>query len=343
MIHQGDLIAATSGRAIWILDDLSLLEQYNKEIADFFLYQPESAYLANGRSKLDKTDLDFNGMSSQGGVNPANGMVIYFNFPETKAGEILTLDIKDAEGSLVRTFTSKKDSLFTSWDGGPSEEPVLPTNKGLNRLVWDMRYPSLLGIKDCYFEASYAGHKASPGNYSFTLNYQGKQASVYAEILANPLYPTTAAEYAEYHRAMFAMETNFNMMQRRINTLHPKQEQLEQLLATLSAGDKYQTIRTTGHELINKMSTWDEDMVQRKSKAYDDVENFPNKFTANYLFLINQTESDIPSVNQPSLDLRREMEAQWEPLLARVTEMLEKDVPELNKLLWEAGIGGVWK
>jgi len=36
------------------------------------------------------------------------------------------------------------------------------------------------------------------------------------------------------------------------------------------------------------MKTWDEEMVQRKSKAYDDVENFPNKFTANYLFLITR-------------------------------------------------------
>ena len=61
-------------------------------------------------------------------------------------------------------------------------------------------------------------------------------------------------------------------------------------------------IKKDGDALLKKMKAWDEDMVQRKSKAYDDVENFPNKFTANYLFLINQTESDIPRVNQPSLD-----------------------------------------
>ncbi len=111
----------------------------------------------------------------------------------------------------------------------------------------------------------------------------------------------------------------------------------------MGTDEKYQTIKTKGQELLKKMRAWDEDMVQRKSKAYDDVENFPNKFTANYLFLINQTESVIPRVNQPSLELRQEMEAQWALLLARVTEMLEKDVPELNRVLWEAGVGGVWK
>ena len=75
------------------------------------------------------------------------------------------------------------------------------------------------------------------------------------------------------------------------------------------------------------MKAWDEDMVQRKSKAYDDVENFPNKFTANYLFMINQTESDIPRVNQPSLDRMKELNAQWATLKARGTETPRADIP----------------
>ena len=54
--------------------------------------------------------------------------------------------------------------------------------------------------------------------------------------------------------------------------------------------------------VLKKLKTWDEEMIQRRSKAYDDVENFPNKFTANYLFLLNQTESDLPRVNQSTLD-----------------------------------------
>jgi hypothetical protein len=91
------------------------------------------------------------------------------------------------------------------------------------------------------------------------------------------------------------------------------------------------------------MKAWDEDMVQRKSKAYDDVENFPNKFTANYLFLINATESDIPRVNQPSLDRMRELNAQWSGLKARADEILNRDIPALNKKLFDAGLGAIWK
>ena len=159
---------------------------------------------------------------------------------------------------------------------------------------------------------------------------------------ANPLYTTDAATYAEYHRTMSAMETELTSMHRLVNSLFEKQNQLESLLKSLPADEKYSAVKKDGETLLKKMKAWDEDMVQRKSKAYDDVENFPNKFTANYLFLINQTESDIPRVNQPSLDRLKELNAQWATLKARADEILNRDIPALNKKMWDAGLGAIW-
>jgi hypothetical protein len=139
------------------------------------------------------------------------------------------------------------------------------------------------------------------------------------------------------------METKVTQMHNMINSLNAKREQLEQLLAIFPTEGKFKTLRSEGEALSKKMKAWDEDMVQRKSKAYDDVENFPNKFTANYMFLLNQTESDIPRVNQPSLDLKVALGAEWARLKARADEILEKDLPALNRMLWDAGVGGVWK
>jgi hypothetical protein len=132
-------------------------------------------------------------------------------------------------------------------------------------------------------------------------------------------------------------------MHRMINSLYEKQKQLESLLTSLPAGDKYSAVKKEVDALLKKMKTWDEDIVQRKSKAYDDVENFPNKFTANYLFLINQTESDIPRVNQPSLDRLKQLNTEWAGLKSRGNEILNRDVPSLNKRLWEVGLGAIWK
>jgi len=123
----------------------------------------------------------------------------------------------------------------------------------------------------------------------------------------------------------------------------PKKTQLEELLAGLPAGDAFKTLKTDGEALAKKITAWDEEMVQRKSKAYDDVENFPNKFTAEYIFLINMTESDLPRVNQPSVDRKAELDAQWTGLKARGRELLDKDLAAYNEKLWKAGIGGIWK
>ena len=342
-IHKGNLIAATSGRAFWIFDDLSLLRQYKNDMPAFSVYKPADAILANGGSELDDTNPDFTGANRFRGVNPASGIVIYYNLPELKKTDDITMEIADTTGKVVRTFRSKSDSTFKRWDGGPPGEPTLSKSKGLNRFVWDIRHMTMPGVPNVYIESSYAGHRASPGKYRVTIKSGDQAVSTDAEVLANPLYPTTSSAYREYDQLMSTMENEVATMHRMVNNLHDKQKQLESILTSLPSGDKYATIKRDGEALIKKMKAWDEDMVQRKSRAYDDVENFPNKFTANYLFLINATESDIPRVNQPNLDRLKELNSQWASLKARADEMNNKDIPALNKQLWDAGIGAIWK
>jgi photosystem II stability/assembly factor-like uncharacterized protein len=333
-VHKGNLIAATSGRAYWILDDLSVIRQYKKDPA-FSIYRPTGTYLVNSSSELDSSDDEFTGANRFRGVNPASGLVLYYQLPELQKTDDVTIEIKDSAGTVVRTFSSK------AAEGQPGER-LLSKNKGLNRFVWDLRYSSMPEVPDVRIEGSLAAHKAIPGKYTFTLKLNSQTVSTDGEILANPLYPTTPAVYSEYHQTMSAMETELTTMHKMVNSLFEKQKQLESLLGSLS-GEKFSAIKKDGDALLKKMKSWDEDMVQRKSKAYDDVENFPNKFTANYLFLINQTESDIPRVNQPSLDRKKELEAQWATLKARGLEIQDKDIPAFNKKLWDAGMGAIWK
>ncbi len=342
-VHNNNLIASTSGRAFWILDDLNLIRQYKKDVPSFSIYKTEGAYLVNGSSELDESDDDFTGANRFRGVNPSTGVVVYYNLPELKKTDEITMEVKNAAGNVIRTYSSKSDKKFKRWDGGPGPEPALSKSKGLNRFVWDMRYPTMPGVPGVYIESSYAGHKAPPGKYTITIKMGSQTVSTDAEILANPLYPTTAAAYKEFDQVMTGMESELTTMHRMVNSLYEKQQQLESLLGSLPEGDKFDAIKKDGEALLKKMKAWDEDMVQRKSKAYDDVENFPNKFTANYLFLINQTESDIPMVNQPSLDRMKELNPQWTALKARADEINGKDIPAFNKRLWDAGFGAIWK
>jgi hypothetical protein len=269
--------------------------------------------------------------------------VIYYQLPEMKDSEQITMEIKDDGGNVVRSFSSKADSTYKKYDGGPPAEPVLSKNKGLNRFVWNMRYATMPGVPGIYIESSYNGHKAVPGKYSVIMTVGEQKLSTDAEILSNLLYPTDANTYREYHLLMSQMENEVKKMHLVINSMNAKREQLDALLKTLPDDKKYDALRKEGADLSVKMKSWDDDMVQRKAKAYDDVDNFENKFTANYMFLINQTESEIPRVNQPSLDRKKELDGEWTKLQARANEILEKELPSLNKKLWEAGVGAVWK
>ncbi len=340
-VHQGDLIVATSGRSFWILDDLALLSQYESNKKALKLYAPEHALNGFWGSPLSGNTDNFDGTNTFNGVNPANGVVIYYQLPHLEEGDLVTLEIRNRNQDIINTISSKSDSEYRRWDGGPPRAAVLPKNEGLNRFVWDMRYPIMSGIPDTYIEASFRGHRVSPGSYTLTLKVNQKEVETIAYVDENPQYETVSSQYIVYDKLMTNMEQTLTEMHDEVNLLYAAKNQLKTALASLEKKNGDVTLIDTGKALIKKLNQWDEDMIQRKSKAYDDVENFPNKFTAEYMFLINQTESTIPRVNRSSIDRKTELDAQWKALNNRANTLLNIDIPAFNKLLWNAGIGAL--
>jgi gas vesicle protein len=205
-----------------------------------------------------------------------------------------------------------------------------------------MRYPSIPTIPGVFIESSFRGHKAIPGNYTITLKAGPQTNSTTATILANPLYQVGENDYKEFDALMKQMEGEVITMHSMILDLYESKNQLEGVLKNLPSEEKYSAVKAKGDAVVQLLKAWDEDMIQRKSTAYDDVENFPNKFTAEYMFMVNQNESDIPRVNQPVLDLLKEYTPKWEALKARGLDLKNNILPALNKQLWEAGVGAVW-
>ena len=82
VIKDADIVIGTHGRGFWILDDLTLIRQYAPDTPAFHLFKPADSYLANGSSELNDPDDDFTGADTFRGVNPANGIVLYYELPE---------------------------------------------------------------------------------------------------------------------------------------------------------------------------------------------------------------------------------------------------------------------
>jgi photosystem II stability/assembly factor-like uncharacterized protein len=337
-IHQGDLIVATSGRAIWILDDLTMLSQYESTQKGMKLYQPNDAMNGSWGSPMSGNTDKFDGTNTLAGVNPANGMVLYYELLKLKDSTAITMDILDASGKIVIRFSSEKDKNYKAHNGGgPSPDPLLTKKEGLNRFVWDMATAILPGIDGTYIESRFSGHVVPPGSYTIRLTKEDKIVTTEGKIIAIPTYTTTPVQYAEYHTFMSDMEARLTNMHNTVNALHKVQEQLTVVLKEVTDA----SIKGEGEKLLNELDTWDKDMIQRKSKAYDDVENFPNKFTAEYLFLIDATNSTIPRVNQASKDRKKELDAQWNSFKNKANTFIKTSIPDFNTKLWEAGVGAI--
>jgi hypothetical protein len=263
-------------------------------------------------------------------------------------GVELSMEISDASGKLVRRFSSKAGENHKSYEGAPRKDPTLSKDKGLNRFVWNLRHATMSAIPYVFIESSFNGHKAIPGNYSIRLMAGGKMVGTTTGVIqANPNFGTTASEYQQYDDLMRLMEGTVTEMHQMVNQLKDNSNHLETLVKKLKSdanysSAQYASLKQNAADLIANLKAWDEDMIQRKSTSYDDVENFPNKFTANYMFMMNQTESDIPQVNQPNLDLLKEYTAEWEKLKARGLKLKNEAIPAFNKQLWDLGMGAIW-
>lgn len=336
LIKHGDMVLATQGRSFWIFDDMPLLRQYAPGNTAK-LYTPEPAVIGNWYSGMNAKNPS--GTDDFAGVNPANGVVLYYQLPELKPEEEVTLEIRDAQGALVRSFSSKDDKTFVPYEGYPSKAPVLDKNKGLNRFVWDMRYPLLEGVPAVYIEASFRGHKASPGNYSATLLVGNQTLTVPVEIKANPHYETTSAHYADYHEFMSSAEATYNQMTQQVNRLYAIKGRIDALLAQegLIQGD----LRQQAQKVSADIGAWDALMVQRLSKAYDDVENYVNGFTANYIRAFNEGDSDQPRITQGTRQRVAELQQIWMGHKKTADELEQQQVPALSKALFAQGIGAL--
>jgi hypothetical protein len=205
-----------------------------------------------------------------------------------------------------------------------------------------MRHETMAGVPGVYIEANYRGHKVAPGRYAVTLKVGDRAATTESVVLANPLYAPDAATYAEYDAFMSEMEREVTRMHEFVNQLADVQAQLKSVRASLTDDEKHATVRRDADSLMARLKAWDSDMISRRSRAYDDVENFEQKFSANYMFLVNATDSEIPQVNQPSRERRGALDTAWARLKARADAMVDAELPALNRKLWDLGIGAIW-
>ena len=140
-IHGDDLIAATQGRALWVLDNLSPLRQLSAVAhsdAQPLLFSPAAAYRVRANHNRD-TPLP---PSEPVARNPPAGAVIDYWLPGKVTGPLL-IEIRDAAGALAARLSSEPEAqpeaavyFSKAW---LRATPPLSREPGFHRVVWNLR------------------------------------------------------------------------------------------------------------------------------------------------------------------------------------------------------------
>jgi photosystem II stability/assembly factor-like uncharacterized protein len=183
VVKGDDLVVATHGRSFWILDDVTPLRQVAAAAAasTAFLYTPATGYRLYYPDQVD--------VRPPVGQNPPAGILIDYYLPAVPT-EAISLDILDANGSLVRHLTSvkaKEAEQPPEWPDQVHPQDTLGALQGMNRFVWNLRYDDPVQISGAFYaNLPPRGPIALPGNYTVRLTSGGHTQSVPLTIAADP-------------------------------------------------------------------------------------------------------------------------------------------------------------
>jgi photosystem II stability/assembly factor-like uncharacterized protein len=215
-VHGNDVLVATYGRALWVLDDVSPLRQLGPDVANtaVHFFQPAPAL----RVRWDMNDDTPLPPETPAAANPPDGAILdyYLRAP----ARAITLEIRDAQGQLIHRFTTTPEAPPAQPANAPEywfePMPALPHAAGLNRFVWDLRYPhppvltyGYFGAHLDYFEYTLPDHAVpgetprwqpqgplvAPGKYEVMLNVDGQTFRQTLEVKPDPRVHATPAGY----------------------------------------------------------------------------------------------------------------------------------------------------
>ncbi len=327
----GDLVVATYGRGLWILDDLSVLRQpAAPALAGTHLFAPRAAWRFRRREEIVAAHVD-----PAAGRNPAYGALIQYSLPaEPSEGEKLWLEIVDGTGQTVRKL----------------EE--VPKKAGLNRAVWDLRgerttepklrtqpdeHPHESFDKEGARELSDGGRFAvlvPPGTYTVRLHRGDEVQSQPLEVLIDPVAAGGEQAIARQTEALASLHRATNQVVAIINEIEWLRRQLQDLVARLGAADKWPEVAKEAGTLEEKLKTLEGELFDlRLTGAGQDMLRWPRKLYGRLTYLADYVDKTDHAPTASQLALLVRLEGEVAKVVERMDALRAGPVAEFNRKL----------
>jgi len=321
IIQDNDLVAATSGRGFWILDDLGFLQQLNTNQKTLELFKPKSSYrIFGGVSKAVGQ-----------GQNPRSGVT--FDYYLDKDADTLDLKLEVLDGSsVIRTYTNKKPKGFKSWPGGPNAPQVLPSKKGYQRFTWNFNRADIPAIDNVFVFGGLSGSSVAPGNYTLRLTLEGKSVETKARILPNPAIESNPQDFMEQQGMLVQVENILKDMHQSVNQMRSAKTQLEVYTKLLKDRETAVVLIEKGEALIKRINNWEENLIQEKQKTFQDVINFNNKLNAQLINLKGYIDQANPKVTSGAKERFQDLLNDWQVYKTEYNAIINNEMKSYNRL-----------
>ena len=316
-IKNNDLIVATQGRALWILDGLGIVQQKQKAnlSKDIMVMDVEDAWRMDGRQNLDVKNA---------GINPPNGVVLNFyvkNKPDSAKGKIIFFD---NEKKVIRTISTKEKE----------KEDKLELAQGMNQYVWDMRYAAGEKIEGLIlWNGNIQSPKVAPGKYLARLVVDKDSVEVPFVIKADPNYKMTAAQYDEQVKFLLQVQSKFNEVQKAIKNIRTLREQLNAFTPKLDSTNK--EMKTLADSILAKITKVEEGLYQTKAKSGQDVLNYPIRLNDKISGLFDFAASGYNPPSKQAKETYAFLAGEADVLLNALKQIEKNELQLFNKLIHE--------
>ncbi|HPF09818.1 MAG TPA: glycosyl hydrolase [Flavobacteriaceae bacterium] len=307
---DNNLIVATQGRSMWVVDDLTVLHQLAAAKGKGnFLYKPRDTYRMDG---------GYNKGSLTAGTNHPDGVMVYYNLEDPEDKDI-RLSFLSLQNDTIKTFSTK------------AKKDKLEVKKGSNLFVWDTRGDGAEKLDGMIlWWASLEAPKAVPGIYKVVLEVGDEILSQNFEIVPDRNAETDIPGM----QRQFDFITEINVT---VDKAHQSIKKIRNINAQLEAFQKQYQDQESVKELVDKakglseqFSNIEKALYQTQNRSGQDPLNFPIKLT-NKLAHLNSLVSmdDFPPTRQDVL-VKDELTQQINAQLVQFDQLVSEEVQDFN-------------
>lgn len=315
-IKNNDLIVATQGRAFWVLDDLSVVQQKADGIPGkkLHVFAVNESYRMEGYMQAKPVNA---------GANPPNGVVFNYWLKEVNDSTALTITVFDKKGAPIKTFA--KDAKEKS--------DQLNYATGMNRFVWDMLYPPAVSIDGLIlWNGTPTGPEVAPGKYAARFRYGNDSLDVPFVIKGDPNYAMTEKDYDDQVAFLLDVKAKFSSVQKAIKDIRDIRGQLNAYTAKLdTAGTK--DLRSFADSINARITAIEEALYQTKAKSGQDILNYPIRLNDKISGLFGYASSGYNPPAKQAKETFADLSMQADVQLAKLKAIRENELVQFNQMI----------